>query len=110
MLWNEIRDHIRERLPAIVDFVLYAMFITITAATLLGLTWIYINCGPALFVVALVLIWLAGLSAGRRTSVRLALGSDKPALPPPGQHTLHPPGTPRVGGPRQRVLPDRSRK
>jgi hypothetical protein len=36
-MWNEIRDEIRERLPAIVDFVFFAATMTATAAVLLGL-------------------------------------------------------------------------
>jgi hypothetical protein len=101
-LWNEIRDHIRERLPAIVDFLLFAMVITITTATLLGLTWLYVNYGMALFLVAAVLLWLASLFAGRRAPVYfdgsspLALGSDTPA-PPPGKQALPPSGTPQIG-------------
>jgi hypothetical protein len=41
MFWNEIPDHIRERLPAIVDFILFGMALTIIAVVLLGLTWLY---------------------------------------------------------------------
>jgi hypothetical protein len=58
------------------------MFITITTAVLLGLTWLYVNYGMALFLVALVLIWIASGFAGRGTPVyfdegsSLALGSD----------------------------------
>jgi hypothetical protein len=66
MLWNEIRDEIRARLPAIVDFALYATFITTTTAVLLGLTWLYVNYGMALFVVATVLLlWPSGGRMGR---------------------------------------------
>jgi hypothetical protein len=102
MLWNEIRDHIRERLPAIVDFILFAMVITITVAILLGLTWLYINYGLALFVVAAVLLWLASGFTWRRAPVyceanTLAPGSDKPALPPPGKQALQSPGAPQIG-------------
>jgi hypothetical protein len=59
MLCNEIRDHVRERLPAIVDFFLFTMAITIITAVLLGLTWLYVNCGVALFVVAIVVLAIA---------------------------------------------------
>jgi hypothetical protein len=102
MLWNDIRDRIRERLPAILDFILFAMVITIITAVLLGLTWLYVNYGMALFLVAAVLLWLANLFAGRRASVYieggpLMLGSDKLTLPPPSQRALHPPGTPQIG-------------
>jgi hypothetical protein len=121
-LWNEIRDHIRERLPAIVDFLLFAMVITTTAAVLLGLTWLYVNYGLALFVVAVVLLLLASNFAGRRApgyfdgGSPLALGGDKPALPPPGQQALPPSGTPQIGRSNQALtkhrpaLPKRSPK
>jgi hypothetical protein len=77
--------------------------ITIITAVLLGLTWLYVNYGMALFLVAAVLIWLAGLSAKRRTDC--AFSSD--ALPPPG--------APRIGRSSRALttrpaLPDRSRK
>jgi hypothetical protein len=102
MLWNEIRDHIRERLPAILDFILFAMFITTAATILLGLTWLYVNYGLALFVVAVVLLLLASNFAGRRAPVyfdgssSLALGDDRTALPPPGRQAPPPPSARQI--------------
>jgi hypothetical protein len=49
MFWNEIRNHIRERLPAIVDFILFGMALTMIALVLLGLLWLYVEYGMALF-------------------------------------------------------------
>jgi hypothetical protein len=100
MLWNEIRNHVLERLPAIVDFFLFAMVITTVTAVLLALTWLYVNCGMALFLLAAVLLWLASLFAAHRAPVHfdggspLALGIDNPAQSPPGKQALAPPGCP----------------
>jgi hypothetical protein len=110
MLWNEIRDHIRERLPAIIDFALFAMVITTITAVLLGLTWLYVNYGPALFLVAIVLIWIASGFAGPRAPTYLddPGSSRSTALPPPG--------APQIGRSNQTLtkhrpaLPDRSHK
>jgi hypothetical protein len=122
MLWNEIRDHIRERLPAIVDFIIFSVVITIITAVLLGLTWLYVNYGLALSLVAAVLLWLASLFAAHRAPVYfdggspLALGSDRPSLSPPGKQALPPLGTPQIGRSNQALtkprpaLPKRSPK
>jgi hypothetical protein len=102
MFWNEIRHHIRERLPAIVDFVLFAMALTVIAVVLLGLSWLYVEYGGALFGVAVALFCLLGLLSGLRAPVYsdhgkvFRLGGD-PKLPPPGKQALPPPGKSQIG-------------
>ena len=102
MFWNEIRNHIRERLPAIVDFILFGMATTMIAVVLLGLSWLYVEYGMVIFWVGVVSVCLLGLLSGRRAPVYLAeddfrLWDDKPSLPPPGKQALPPPGTQQIG-------------
>jgi hypothetical protein len=102
MFWNEIRGHIRERLPAIVDFILFGMALTIIAVVLLGLAWLYVEYGMVIFWVGVVSVCAIGLLSGRRAPVYMAehdfrLWDDKPSLPPPGKRVLPSPGTPQIG-------------
>jgi hypothetical protein len=120
MFWNEIRDHIRERLPAIVDFILFGMALTMIASVLLGLAWLYVEYGGALFGVAVVLVCLLGLLSGRRAPVYsdngepFILGGD--SQPPPGKQALPSSSTPQIGRSNQALtkhrpaLPKRSPK
>jgi hypothetical protein len=89
MFWNEIRDHIRERLPAIVDFVLFGMAMTMIAVVLLGLSWLYVEYGMALFWLGVAFVCGIGLLSVRRTPVYFGEADDwqptgKPSLPPLG--------------------------
>jgi hypothetical protein len=108
MFWNEIRDHIRERLPAVVDFILFGMALTMIAVVLLGLSWLYVEYGGALFGVAIALVCILGLWRERRAPIYfdeggpLVLGGDKPALPPPGKKALSAPAVPQVARSSQR--------
>jgi hypothetical protein len=102
MFWNEIRNHIRERLPAIVDFILFGMALTMIAVVLLGLSWLYVEYGMVIFLVGVVSVCFLGLLSGRRAPVYLAeddfrLWDDKPMLPSPGKQALPPPGPPQIG-------------
>ena len=90
MFWNEIRNHIRERLPAIVDFILFGM---------------------ALFWLGVVSVCGIGLLSGRRAPVYLAeddsrLWDDKATLLPPGRQALPPAAAPQIGRSRRPALPD----
>ena len=112
MFWNQIRDHIRERLPAIVDFVLFAMALTVIALVLLGLSWLYVEYGGALFGVAVALVCLLSLLSGLRAPVYsddgkvFRLGGDL-QLPPPGKQALPPPGKSQIGGSNQALTKHR---
>jgi hypothetical protein len=102
MIWNEIRNHLRERLPAIVDFILYIAAMTMIAAVLLGLSWLYVEYGMALFLVGAGLICLVGLLGERRRPVYfegepLRLGGNTPVLPPPGEQALPARGPRQIG-------------
>jgi hypothetical protein len=112
MFWNEIRNHIRERLPAIVDFILFGMALTMIAVVLLGLSWLYVEYGMALFWLGVVSVCGIGLLSGRRAPVYLAeddsrLWDDKPSLPPPGKQALPLPGTPQIGRASSALTPSR---
>jgi hypothetical protein len=103
MIWNEVRDHIRERLPAIVDFVLFAAAMTMVATVLLGLTWLYIEYGMFVFWAGVGIIVICAILNERRRPVYFGdggdpfvLGGDKPSLPPPGKRALPAPSTPRI--------------
>jgi hypothetical protein len=108
MFWNEIRNHIRERLPAIVDFILFGMALTMIAVVLLGLSWLYVEYGMALFWLGVVSVCGIGLLSGRRAPVYLAeddsrLWDDKATLLPPGRQALPPPAAPQIGRSRRPV-------
>jgi hypothetical protein len=110
MFWNEIRDHIRERLPAIVDFILFGMALTIIAVVLLGLTWLYVEYGMAALLargrVTLrhrPLVWAPRAYLAEDDS---RLWDDKPSLPPPGKR-VPPPGTPQIGRASRALTPSR---
>jgi hypothetical protein len=112
MFWNEIRNHIRERLPAIVDFILFGMALTMIAVVLLGLSSLYVEYGMALFWLGVVSVCGIGLLSGRRAPVYLAeddsrLWDDKPSLPPPGKQALPLPGTPQIGRASSALTPSR---
>jgi hypothetical protein len=117
MFWNEIRNHIRERLPAIVDFILFGMALTMIAVVLLGLSWLYVEYGMALFWLGVMLVCAIGLLSGRRAPVYPAeddsrLWDHKPSLPPPGKRRCrHPAHLRSVGQARlsRRAVRDLSR-
>jgi hypothetical protein len=101
MIWNEIRTQFLERLPKIIDFVLFGMVMTALAAVLLGLAWLYVQYGMALFVVGVALVFLPGLLSERRRPIHFEGGpivlSGDPALPPPGKRSLPAPGLGQLG-------------
>jgi hypothetical protein len=62
-MWNDISDHLRARLPAIIDLALYMVFVTLVAGVLLGLSWLYIEHGMVLFLMGIgVIIFCAILN------------------------------------------------
>jgi hypothetical protein len=105
MFWNEIRDHIRERLPAIIDFILFGAALTMIAAVLLGLAWLYVEYGTALFWLGVVSVCLAGLLSGRRAPVYFDDGGGPSVLGGDNQPRLPPPGTPQIGRSQRPALP-----
>jgi hypothetical protein len=118
MFWNEIRNHLRERLPAIIDFVLYIAAMTMVATVLLGLVWLYVEYGMVLFLMGTGVVIICAILNERRRPIyfgdgsefSLDLGGNTPKLPPPGQQALPPPGTRQIGQAQRRALPGSKRE
>jgi hypothetical protein len=111
-MWNEIRDQFRERLPAIVDFAIYIVFVAMVATVLLGLCWLYIEHGPIAGLIAVAIITICGiLNERRRPSYTDAggwpgpFGGGRPSLPPLAKNALAKPGAPQIGRTQNRPLP-----
>jgi hypothetical protein len=103
MLWNAIRNHIHARLPAIIDFLLFAAAMTMVAAVLLGLVALYVEYGMFLFWVGVGFIIICAILSERRRQLYTSSGSpperfgdSRPSLPPPGKRALPAPSTPRI--------------
>jgi hypothetical protein len=112
MFWNEIRNHLRERLPAIIDFILFVAAMAMIATVLLGLVWLYVDYGMFLFCVGAGVIIICAILNERRRPVYMGsegwpdvFGDGQPSLPPPGKPALPPPATPQIGRSRRPALP-----
>jgi hypothetical protein len=112
MIWNEIRDHLRERLPAIIDLVLYIVFMAMVMAVLLGVVWLYVEYGMFLFLVGVGIIIICGILNERRGTVYTGsegwpgvFGDGQPSLPPPGKNALPGPGPAQIGRSQRPALP-----
>jgi hypothetical protein len=111
MIWNEIRNHLRERLPTIIDFILFVAAMAMIATVLLGLVWLYVEYGMFLFWVGVVAVCLAAILNERRRPIYTAsggwpelFGDSQPSLPPPGNQALPPPAAPQIGRSRRLAL------
>jgi hypothetical protein len=96
-MWNEIRNHLRERLPAIINFLLYIAAMAMVAAVLLGLVALYVEYGMAVFWMGVVVICLAAILNERRRPMYTGseglpelFGGSHPSLPPPGKQARRP--------------------
>jgi hypothetical protein len=112
MIWNEIRNHLRERLPAIIDFLLYTAAMAMVAAVLLGLTWLYVEYGMFVFWAGVGIIIICAILNERRRPIYTAsggwpelFGDSQPSLPPPGKRALPAPAAPQIGRSRRPALP-----
>jgi hypothetical protein len=111
-IWNDIRDHLRKRLPAIIDFLLYIVFMATVAAVLLGLTWLYVEYGMLLFCMGTGAVIFCAILNERRRPLYMGsggwpepFGDNQPSLPPPGKNALPPPAAPQIGRSRRPALP-----
>jgi hypothetical protein len=105
MFWNGIPNHIRERLPAIVDFILFCMALTMIAAVLLGLTWLYVEYGMALLWLAVGLLFVLHLALQRRGAGHYDPGGSfsgsGPVLPAPRSRQIGKSQRPALPGPKK---------
>jgi hypothetical protein len=112
MLWNVIRNHLRERLPTIIDFILFVAAMAMIATVLLGLVWLYVEYGMFLFLMGAGVIIICAILNERRRPVYTGnggwpepFGDNQPSLPPPGKRALPPPAAPPIGRSRRPALP-----
>jgi hypothetical protein len=117
MIWNEIRNHLRDRLPAILDFALYIAAMTMIATVLLGLTWLYVEHGMFVFCVGAGVIIICAILNERRRPLYTdggglpeIFGGSQPSLPPAGKGALPAPGARQIGRAQRPALPGRKGK